>query len=104
MSAKTLSVVTLSWNRRDDLAACLRSVRAQSVRPMETIVVDNASTDDTVAMLRRDFPEARVIELPRNVGIAGYNEGMKAARGDCVVLIDNDMTFGGTAWFSSTTT
>jgi len=60
---------------------------------METIVVDNASTDDTVAMLRRDFPEARVIALPRNIGIAGYNEGMKAARGGCVVLIDNDMTF-----------
>ena len=93
MSAKTLSVVTLSWNRRDDLAECLASVRAQTVTATEIIVVDNGSTDETVAMLERDFPDVRIIRLEKNIGIAGYNEGMKAAIGDTVVLIDNDMTF-----------
>lgn len=93
MPAKRLSVVTLSWNRRDDLAECLASVRAQSARPTEIIVVDNASSDDTIPMLKRAFPDVRVIALPRNIGVAGYNEGMEAAGGDYVVLIDNDMTF-----------
>ena len=93
MSEKSVSVVTLTWNRRDDVAECLASVRAQTPAPAEIIVVDNAGTDGTAEMVERGFPEATVVHLTRNIGIAGYNEGMKRARGEIVALIDNDMTF-----------
>ena len=92
MPPPTLSVVTLTWNRRDDLAESLASVRTQSVPPDEIIVVDNASSDGTAEILTRDFPEVRVLRLARNIGIAGYNRGAARARGDLVVFLDNDMT------------
>ena len=88
-----LSVVILNWNARDYLVAALESI----VRPhwrhhIEVIVVDNAShLDDSVATVRRDFPQVRLIESPRNVGFsAGNNRGLGAARGRYVLFLNPD--------------
>jgi GT2 family glycosyltransferase len=72
------------------LPPCLDALRAQTFREFETIVVDDASTDDTAAVLAR-YPEVRVIRLERNHRFAGAcNVGLAAARGDLLALLNND--------------
>ena len=59
--------------------------------PLEVIVVDNASSDDSCALLRRDYPQVRLIELPRNCGFTGAcNAGLRAATGELAGLLNND--------------
>ncbi|MBN1446971.1 MAG: glycosyltransferase family 2 protein [Bacteroidetes bacterium] len=85
-----VSVVILSWNRIDDLRHTLQTLREDSYPRLEVIVVDNASTDGTPAMVRSDFPEVRLIELESNIGIAGWNTGFEIAQGDYVLVLDDD--------------
>jgi GT2 family glycosyltransferase len=85
-----LSVVILSWNRRDALRETLMRLRADAYEPREVIVVDNGSTDGSPDLVRAEFPEVRLEALPRNVGIEGLNVGIKAARGEIIVLLDDD--------------
>jgi len=58
---------------------------------LETIVVDNASTDGSAAMVRAEFPEVRLVSLPENVGAAARNAGVAAAKGEIVFTLDNDV-------------
>jgi len=88
-----LSVVILNWNARDYLVAALRSiVKAEWRHAIEVIVVDNASRlDDSVAVVRRDFPQLRLIENSTNVGFAaGNNIGLRAARGRYILFLNPD--------------
>lgn len=88
------SIVIPTWNGRELLEKHLPSVvAAASVNPEnEVIVVDNASTDGTVEFLARNFPQVRVLSLARNEGFGGAsNAGVRAARHDIVVLLNNDM-------------
>lgn len=91
MSEPRITVVILNWNRRDDLRECLTCIGRQTFRNYEVIVADNASRDGSQAMLAKEFPRVRLIQMPRNTGVGGSNAAMKAARGEYVVLIDNDM-------------
>lgn len=85
------SVIIPNWNGIRFLPTCLNALRAQTYRDFETIVVDDASTDESRTLLARDFPEARVLALERNRGFAhGVNAGIRAARGDVMVLLNND--------------
>jgi GT2 family glycosyltransferase len=87
-----VSVVIPTWNQAGLLAAALRSLRAQAFGDFETVVVDNGSTDGTAAMLGRDFPEVRVVALPRNCGFAAAtNAGLRAATGEILVCLNNDV-------------
>ncbi len=88
-----LSIIIPNWNgiRLNLLPACLNALRHQTFRGFETIVVDNCSTDDSYEFLAREFPEVRVIALDTNRGFApAVNEGIRAARGDAIVLLNND--------------
>ncbi len=93
-----LSAVVLSWNRRSDLERTLEHVcrEVSSLRGEgdfargEIVVVDNGSTDGSAGMVRARFPEVRVLALPANVGIEGLNAGLRAARGEILVLLDDD--------------
>ncbi len=85
-----LSIVIVNYNTRAMLQACLSSVR-DTVADAQIIVVDNASSDDSVAMVRRTFPEVILVELPKNVGFAaGNNAGLKYASGDPILLLNSD--------------
>jgi GT2 family glycosyltransferase/glycosyltransferase involved in cell wall biosynthesis len=86
----TLSAVILSWNRRAELRTTLTRLAALPDRPAETIVVDNGSTDGSPETVAREFPDVRLITLPRNIGIEALNAGFRAARGDVIVLLDDD--------------
>jgi GT2 family glycosyltransferase/glycosyltransferase involved in cell wall biosynthesis len=88
------SVVIPTWNGRDLLARNLPSViQALAGNPAhEIIVVENGSSDGSAEFLRRSFPQVRVIEPGRNLGFGGgANAGVRAARNDVVVLLNNDM-------------
>ena len=77
-----VSVVIVNWNGRHFLEACLNAVAAQDGVGAETILVDNASTDGSVAFVRERFPWVRVVALPENRGFAGGNNaGVREARG-----------------------
>lgn len=87
-----LSIVIVSWNTRGMLRECLRTVAAGAA-PLaaETIVVDNASTDGSPAMVAAEFPAVRLIRNARNVGFAAANnQGFEVARGDFVLLLNSD--------------
>lgn len=86
-----ISTVIVNYNGAALLRACLRSVFAQPYRPIEVLVVDNASIDESCEIVKGEFPEARLIELKRNTGFAeGNNIGVRQARGDLIALLNND--------------
>jgi len=75
-----LGIVVLNWNTRDLLRDCLRSVFAsRDLGAYRVVVVDNASTDGSAAMVRQEFPQALLIESRENNGYAaGNNLGLRA--------------------------
>lgn len=86
-----LSVVIPSWNTRDYLAACLRTLAAAEKPTTEVIVVENGSVDGSWELLRDEHPEVRVIRNETNEGFArGSNQGMRVARGRYVLLLNTD--------------
>jgi GT2 family glycosyltransferase len=78
------AIIIVNWNVVDMLAACLRSVEAdlaESQLQGQIWVVDNASTDGSVGMLRRDFPRVQLIASEKNLGFAGGNNAALRAIG-----------------------
>jgi GT2 family glycosyltransferase len=89
--APTVSIVIVTWNGRQHLDACLAAVAAQAGVDYETILVDNASTDGTVAYVRERFPWVRLVALDSNRGFAGGNNaGVRVAVGRYVAFLNND--------------
>ncbi len=85
------SVIIPNWNGLEFLKACLPSLESQSYRNFEVIVVDNGSTDGSVEYIKKNFSKFRLIELSKNVGFSpAVNLGIKSARGNFIVLINND--------------
>ncbi len=85
------SVIIPNWNGLRLLPTCLNALRNQTFRNFETWIVDDASTDDSRELLAREFPEVSVIALDVNRGFASaVNAGIRAARGEIIVLLNND--------------
>jgi GT2 family glycosyltransferase len=86
-----VSIVIVTWNGLQYLDACLGAVAAQVGVSTETILVDNMSTDGSVAYVRERFPWVRVVALSENRGFAGGNNaGVREARGHFIALLNND--------------
>jgi len=87
-----LTVLIVSWNGREVLQRCLESVIAEAGEVQtKIIVVDNASDDDSVAMVRREFPHVTVIENDENLGFArAVNQGLRLSAGRDVLLLNPD--------------
>jgi GT2 family glycosyltransferase len=86
-----VTVVIPNWNGERFLKVCLTSLREQTFKDFETILVDNASTDDSLPLVERDFPEVRVISLRENRGFsAAVNAGIRASTTEYVALLNND--------------
>jgi GT2 family glycosyltransferase len=86
-----VSVLILNWNGLELLPDCLSSLRRQTWRDFETIVVDNGSADGSVDFLVREFPEVEVLALETNTGFCGGNLAAYArSRGELLVLLNND--------------
>ncbi|HYO15860.1 MAG TPA: glycosyltransferase family 2 protein [Thermoanaerobaculia bacterium] len=84
-----MAVAVVGYNTRDDLRACLESVRSEA--PGEVIVADNGSTDGSVAMVRSGFPEVRLLVDESNPGYgAAANRAVAAAACPYVLLLNAD--------------
>ena len=89
--APRVSAVVVSYNTRDDLLRCLEALRENAGVPLETIVVDNASTDGSVDAVRARFPGVQVVASETNVGFSRANNlGLRAARGPFVLVVNSD--------------
>lgn len=90
-AGRPVTVVVVNYNGKDFLRDCLSSLRAQTYEPHEVVLVDNSSTDGSVELVRREFPEVRVVESGANLGYCGGNNlGMRSARTGLVALLNND--------------
>ena len=85
-----VSVVVINRNGRRFLEACLFSLQAQTYPDYETILVDNASTDDSVSFVESRFPEVSIIKNETNLGFAGINRGILVAEGKYIAIINHD--------------
>jgi GT2 family glycosyltransferase len=89
---KAISIVIVNWNGERWLRRCLDSLRTQSLAPGEVIIVDNQSSDGSVALLESVYPEIRLIHAGGNLGFAGGNNlGIQAARGSHILLLNSDV-------------
>lgn len=90
-----LSVIIVSYNTCQILADCLKSVFSQKGVKLEVLVVDNASTDGTVAMLETDFPQVKPIKNSKNYGFArANNQALAKASGKFLLLLNSDTVLG----------
>ncbi len=91
-SRPDLSIIIVNRNTRDLLEACLRSIiPPPDTVTAETIVVDNASNDGSVEMVRRDFPDVQLIANDTNTGFAyPNNQGLAISAGRYVLLLNSD--------------
>jgi len=86
-----VSVVIVTWNGRQHLETCLSAVEAQQDVSVETILVDNGSTDGTAEHVRTRHPWVKLVTLEENRGFAGGNNaGVREARGRFVAFLNND--------------
>lgn len=85
-----LSIVVLAFNRREAVGETLDALRPISEAGAEVIVADNASADDTSAMVKDRFPWARLLTLETNLGVAGFNRGADLATRDILLILDDD--------------
>lgn len=92
MTTPHLDIVIVSFNTRDLLDECLRSVFAGGAEGSFTVVVvDNASSDGSVEMVRSRWPAVRLLAQAGNAGFARANNiGIRATSGDAVVLLNSD--------------
>lgn len=92
MPLPSVTIVFVVYNRRDQLRESLRRMLFESdyEGEVEVIVVDNASSDGSAAMVREEFPQVKLIERDENIGAPAWNDGYFAARGDWVLTLDDD--------------
>lgn len=93
MSPDAVAVVIVTYNSRTDIERCLHSVfeGGPGTGPAEVVVVDNASTDDTVAYVTAQWPSVRVIASPDNRGFSAANNlGIGATTAPLVLLLNPD--------------
>lgn len=86
-----VSIIIINYNRKDDLKACLTSVKKTRYSNFETIVIDNASTDGSVETVKGDFKWVKLIVNDRNVGpIKARNLGIRISKGSLIAFLDSD--------------
>jgi GT2 family glycosyltransferase len=90
-SSPLVSIVVVNYNGKKFLHDCFSALFCQTYVPLEIIMVDNASSDDSIAFIRRNFPPVVIIAETENRGFAGgTNAGIRQARGQFIVTLNND--------------
>ncbi|MCB0191257.1 MAG: glycosyltransferase family 2 protein [Anaerolineae bacterium] len=86
-----VSVIIPNWNTLRWLPGCLDALNTQTFHDFHIIIVDNGSTDDSVAFIQEHYPDVDVIVLPENRGFAvAVNTGIKASQSEYIVLLNVD--------------
>lgn len=80
-----------NWDGKDLLNDCLKSLESQTFEGFEIILVDNASSDNSIQYVENNFPKVKIIKLDKNYGFAkAINEGVKKSKAEYVVFLNND--------------
>ncbi len=91
---KSVALIILNWNGRDDTLACLHSLSHVDYPDFQVVVVDNHSSDDSVAVIQKEYPHIALIQTDENLGyVGGNNVGLTFARQqgyDYALLLNND--------------
>lgn len=93
MGSPTVTIVIVVYNRRDELREVLRRMLSESdydPELVDVVVVDNGSSDGSPAMVRDEFPQVQLIARETNAGAPAWNDGFAVARGDYVLILDDD--------------
>jgi len=91
MDRPLVSVIIPNWNGQDKIEHCLKTLLAQDYPNLEIIVVDNHSQDQSVAFLKRKFPQVVVLENETNLGFGtAANRGAQKASGKYLLFMNND--------------
>jgi N-acetylglucosaminyl-diphospho-decaprenol L-rhamnosyltransferase len=85
-----VTIIVVAYSVRHELERCFESIRRHAGMPVQTILVDNGSTDDTVEWTRASHPDVAVVELPHNVGDSARNHGMRLAKSRYTMFLDSD--------------
>src|SRR3972149_8380354 len=86
-----ISVVVVTRNRMDDVVECLKSIYSQSYSKTEIILIDNASDDNTLQVVRKKFPKVKIVANKINTGAAkGRNLGLAKSKGNFILFLDDD--------------
>jgi len=91
MTRPVVSIVIPNWNGAHHLPECLDSLAGQTWHDAEVIVVDNGSSDSSLALLESDYDHVQVIALESNCGFSSaVNAGIRQSQADLIVLLNND--------------
>jgi GT2 family glycosyltransferase len=91
MPKPSIAVIVVTHNRKDDLARCLESVAQQQYESLETIVVDNGSTDGTAGFVRESYPGCTLCVSGKNAGTSvTRNAGIKLSSSEYIWFLDSD--------------
>lgn len=91
MKEPLVSIIILNWNGKKWLQQLLPSLKKITYKPLEVIVVNNGSTDDSAEYIKKSHSYIKILELKKNVGYAGgNNRGVKSATGKYILLMNND--------------
>jgi len=86
-----VSIIIANWNGKSHLQECLASIEAQTYSSIETVLVDNASIDGSVELVRAQFPRVKIVQNEINRGFcASNNQGAREASGKLLFLLNND--------------
>ena len=86
-----VSVVIPNWNGKRFLKGVLDSLREQTYKPIEVLVVDNGSHDGSVEFMSENYPEVKIARFEKNTGFApAVNRGIRESCGEFIALINND--------------
>ena len=91
-----MSVNILTYNAQDLIGPCLRSVLKQTYDNIEVLVIDNASIDKTLDVIRKISPKIRIVRNENNLGLSiGYNTGIRESKGEYVLCLNQDVVLDG---------
>jgi hypothetical protein len=91
VSSSKTSVIIPTYNGIKHIPPCLDSLRNQSKRADEILVVDDGSSDGTASLIANSYPDVRLVRLEKNRGFAAaVNEGISHSSGDYIALLNND--------------
>ncbi|MEI6151987.1 MAG: glycosyltransferase family 2 protein [Chitinophagia bacterium] len=95
------SIIIPNWNGEDYIHECLDSLKKQTYKNFEVIVVDNGSTDSSISIIRSNYPAVKIKKLSYNTGFAvAVNIGIKMSKAKYIVLMNND-TYADKNWLKA---
>jgi len=86
----TVSVIIPTYNRSHTIAQAIQSVQEQSIEPLEIIVIDDGSTDNTSALIKETFPDVKLYRQSNHGVSHARNRGIESASGNWIAFLDSD--------------